>query len=184
MGKNNSRRDFIKKGLTGITAAAIAPSLIKSEVKKSEEKNIIYRTLGKTGMKVPIVSMGVMNAENPKLVESALENGMNYLDTAHVYQRGRNEQMLGEVLKGVKRDSYFIATKVPGNHSDRKTGLYTNKTDPEDFLKKFEISLQRLGLDHVDVLFLHSVKRKESVMFKDGLYGIVKETHSMYQIPL
>ncbi|MCK5220655.1 MAG: aldo/keto reductase, partial [Candidatus Aminicenantes bacterium] len=166
MVKNNSRRDFLKKGLTGITAAAIAPSLIKSEGKKKTEEKTIYRTLGKTGMKVPIVSMGVMNAENPKLVEAALENGMNYLDTAHVYQRGKNEEMLGEVLKGVKRDSYFLATKVPGNHADRKTGLYTDKTDPADFLKKFEISLKRLKLDYVDVLFLHSVKRKESVMFE------------------
>lgn len=166
MGKSNSRRDFIKKSLTGITAAAIAPSLIKSEVKKAKKGKLIYRTLGKTGMKIPIVSMGVMNAENPKLVESALENGMTYLDTAHVYQRGKNEQMLGEVLKGVKRDSYFIATKVPGNHMNRKTGLFTDKTDPADFLKKFEISLKRLGLDYVDVLFLHSVVKKEAVMFK------------------
>ncbi|MEN8222744.1 MAG: aldo/keto reductase [Acidobacteriota bacterium] len=166
MENRNSRRDFLKKGLTGITAAAIAPSLIKSEGIEKKTGKTIYRTLGKTGMKVPVVSMGVMNAENPKLVEAALENGMNYLDTAHVYQRGKNEQMLGEVLKGVKRDSYFLATKVPGNHADRKTGLYTDKTDPADFLKKFEISLKRLKLDYVDVLFLHSVKRKESVTFE------------------
>jgi len=174
MGKSNSRRDFIKKGLTGITAAAIAPSLIKSEVRKSEEKNVIYRTLGKTGMKVPVVSMGVMNAENPKLVEAALENGMTYLDTAWVYQRGKNEEMLGKVLQGVKRDSYFIATKVFGNHGDRKTGLYTDKTDPVDFLEKFETSLKRLKLDYVDVLFLHSAKRKETVTFKPLLDVMLK----------
>ncbi len=166
MENKNSRRDFLKKGLTGITAAALAPSLIKSEGVEKKKSETIYRTLGKTGMKVPVISMGVMNADNPKLVEAALENGITYLDTAHVYQRGKNEEMLGEVLKGVKRDSYFLATKVPGNHADRATGLYTDKTDPADFLSKFEISLKRLGLDYVDVLLLHSVKRKESVMFE------------------
>jgi len=175
MENKNSRRDFIKKGITGITAAAVAPSLIRSEGKEEEKKGkIITRTLGRTGMKLPVVSMGVMNAENPKLVEAALQNGMKYLDTAWVYQRGKNEEMLGEVLQGVKRDSYFIGTKVFGNHSNRKTGLYTDRTDPKDFLKKFETSLKRLKLDYVDVLFLHSVVRKETVVFKPLLDVMLK----------
>ncbi len=57
MGKSNSRREFLKKGLTGIAAAAIAPSLIKSEEIDKKESETIYRTLGKTGMKLPVVSM-------------------------------------------------------------------------------------------------------------------------------
>ena len=66
---------------------------------KKEEK-ITYRTLGKTGIKLPVITMGVMNTSNPSLVRAALSNEMYFLDTAQVYQRGTNETMLGEVLKG------------------------------------------------------------------------------------
>ncbi|MEN8152934.1 MAG: aldo/keto reductase [Acidobacteriota bacterium] len=175
-GEDNSRRKFIKKGLSGIAAAAVLPSAIAGENPEGSKtkSSIIYRTFGKTGIKLPVVSMGVMNADNPKLVEAALDSGMTFLDTAHVYQRGKNEEMLGKVLKGKKRDSFFIATKVPGNFSDRKTGLFTDKTDPKDFLKKFDISMKRLGLEYVDVLYLHSVKRKESVTFEPLLKTMLK----------
>lgn len=167
--KKNSRRNFIKKSITGIAGAAVLPSVVGAEYLGGEkEKSPEYaeRTLGKTGMKVPVVSMGVMNAENPKLVEAALDRGIKYLDTAYYYQRGRNEEMIGRVIKNRKRDSFFIATKVPGNFADRKTGLFTERTDPEDFVRKFEISLKRLGLDYVDVLFLHNIKRGESAVFE------------------
>lgn len=172
-----TRREFLKKSISGVTAAAFLPALLKGNkdvVSVSKKDKLILRSLGKTGMKLPVVSMGVMNAENPKLVDAALEKGITYLDTAHVYQRGKNEEMLGKVLKNKKRESFYIATKVPGNFADRKTGLFTERTDPVDFVNKFEISLKRLGLEYVDVLFLHSVVKKEAVMFEPLLNAMLK----------
>ena len=92
------------------------------------------RLLGKTGISLPTVSMGVMNSDNPNLVAAALDAGITFLDTAHVYQRGRNEEMLGEVLKDRKRGSFFLATKVPGGPMDRQTGRFLPEASPDEFL--------------------------------------------------
>ena len=78
--------------------------------------NMEYRTLGRTGLKVSAVSFGVMRLTDPAVLFEALEMGINYFDTAHGYQRGNNEKMLGDVLKQYGREQVFIATKIPPYH--------------------------------------------------------------------
>jgi predicted aldo/keto reductase-like oxidoreductase len=141
-------------------------------IKKPDK--IIYRTLGKTGIKMPIVSMGVMRADNPNLVKAALDSGIEHLDTAHGYQNGKNEEMIGKVLKDYSRDSYTIATKVPGDGMDRKTGKFTEETSPEAFIEKFNKSLERLQLDYVDILYLHGLSTREAVLFEPLLNAMKK----------
>ncbi len=174
---NKGRRTFLKSGLAGMAGIGLLPGMVKGEdgegIAKSRKK-FIYRTLGKTGIKVPIVSMGVMNADNPKLVKAALDAGIVHLDTAHYYQRGRNEEMVGQVIKDYKRSDYVLATKVPGLHEDRKTGKINPDTKPEPFLNMFEISLKRLGLKYVDVLHLHSVKSAAGAVFKPLMNAMAK----------
>jgi hypothetical protein len=113
--KGMGRRDFLKSTAVGLGGfvylSANAKSSPAKEQEKTEEK-ITYRTLGKTGMKLPVIAMGVMNTSNPALVRAALSNGLYYLDTAQTYQRGTNESMIGEVLKGRARDSFAIGTKA------------------------------------------------------------------------
>ena len=87
------------------------------------------------------------------------------MDTAHGYQRGTNEGTIGKVLKGRPRDSFFIATKVPGEPRDRQ-GNFSAETTADAWTKKFELSLQRLGLDYVDIIYLHNVQTKEAVLFE------------------
>jgi hypothetical protein len=122
------------------------------------------RVLGRTGLRVPIVSMGVMNADNPNLVRAALDGGITLLDTAHGYQQGRNEEMLGTVLPGRKRDSFILCTKVVVGGLDRKTGVFAPDSRPADLEEKLEISLKRLKLDHVDVFHLHNMSRRDSTL--------------------
>lgn len=177
--QENSRRSFIKKSAAGLAGVAILPGITSGEKKEKAAKTkgkrkLISRTLGRTGLKLPIVSMGVMNADNPNLVRSALDAGIVHLDTAHYYQRGRNEEMIGKVIKDVPRDKFVIATKVPGDHMDRKTGLFTKETSPKKFVEKFEISLKRLGLDYVDIFYLHSVVKREAALYEPLLNEMVK----------
>jgi len=176
---DSSRRRFIKKSAAGLAGAAVLPSVLSANQpspspEAGKKRKMIYRFLGKTGLKLPIVSMGVMNADNPKLVRAALDEGIIHLDTAHVYQRGRNEEMVGKVVKEVPRDSFVVATKVVGNASDRKTGLYTKDTDPNVFVKDFETSLKRLGLEYVDILYLHSVKNRQATLFEPLMNALIK----------
>ena len=79
---------------------------------KGKERKFVYRVLGKTGIKLPVINMGVMNTNNPNLVRVALDSGMVMLDTAQTYQRGQNEGMIGEVLKGRPREAFVLATKA------------------------------------------------------------------------
>lgn len=148
-----NRRDFLKHSIVATGALATAPMLIRIPPSPLEQPATrITRTLGRTGMKIPIVSMGVMRADNPALVRAALKSGIVYLDTAHGYQTGRNEEMLGKLLKEYPRDSFIISTKVPLEGSR------------EAFLEKLDISLKRLQMDHVDILYLHSASSREAAL--------------------
>lgn len=131
-----------------------------------QEKKIIYRTLGKTGIKVPVIGMGVMNANNPALIKAAMDKGITFYDTANGYQNGRNEEMLGEVFKDYPRNSFIISTKVAPNGVDTNTGIPTSATTPEDFLEKFNTSLKRLRMEYVDILYMHKALSPEMVNFK------------------
>lgn len=97
-----NRREFIKEGIAGLAGITVFNSSLQATTQNGvKEKNdeFIYRLLGKTGIKLPIVSMGVMNANNPQLVQTALDAGIVLLDTAHRYQEGRNEEMIGQAVK-------------------------------------------------------------------------------------
>jgi predicted aldo/keto reductase-like oxidoreductase len=170
MTENNNglkRRAFLKQGLTGLAAAGAAAGCTtgfgRAKAETEGPAKPIVRTLGKTGLKIPVVSMGVMNADNPAVVQAALEGGIVLLDTAWGYQRGRNEQMIGQVIKGRPRDSYIIATKVPGPNRDKTMQGLDPDALQKAFLDKFDESLGRLGLDHVEILNLHNNTAPEHV---------------------
>lgn len=172
------RRDFMKSSLASVGGLFFLPSLgMKEEVKvveaKGKERKFVYRTLGKTGIKLPVTNMGVMNTSNPNLVRAALDSGVVMLDTAQTYQRGQNEGMIGEVLKGRPRDSFVLATKAHLPY-DRKTGLYTEDATEEAFLKKVDLSLKNLGLEYVDIYYHHGVSLRESALFEPVLKALEK----------
>jgi len=157
------RRAFLKRGLIGLAGAGAAAVPFASARGRqagaagARKGAVITRKLGRTGIVLPVVSMGVMNADNDNLVRSALDAGMVHLDTAHGYQRGRNEEMIGRVLKGRPRESFVISTKV---------------WEDEKFAGLLDLSLKRLGLDHVDILYVHGLGSKAEVMSDLNLRNI------------
>lgn len=181
MKSNNSinRRGFLKSSVIGtagfiVGQKAFSEVPLKNKKQESSDQNFIYRTLGNTGIKLPIISMGVMRADNPNLVKAALEKGIVHLDTAHGYQGGRNEEMIGKVVKEFPRDSYVIATKARPDGYDRKTGMFSEDVTEKDFLDKFDISLNRLGLEYVDILYLHNISKRESALNETMLNALKK----------
>ncbi len=174
--KGVGRRDFLKSTVAGLGGFVYLGAKAESSLGKAQEKaeeKITYRTLGKTGMKLPVITMGVMNTSNPALVRAALSNGLYYLDTARTYQRGTNESMIGEILKGRPRDSFAIATKA---HLavDHRTGLYTEEAAEEAFAQKIDTSLRSLGLDYIDIYHHHGVWVKETALYEPVLNALVK----------
>ena len=159
--RNFTRRDFLSKSAFGVAALGVIgvsghPLQSKDEKKSIHTKGkIIYRTLGRTGIKIPIVNMGVMNAYNPELVKRSYEIGVRHFDTAENYQRGKNEEMVGNVIKELNvRDKVIIATKVYIPHQQRNIPPEKAK---EIFLKTVEGSLKRLKTDYIDILYSHVV---------------------------
>jgi aryl-alcohol dehydrogenase-like predicted oxidoreductase len=117
-----------------------------------------FRTLPKTGLKVSRLSFGTMTfgaqtdeATAHRMVDCCLDAGINFLDTANVYNRGAAETIVGRALKG-RRDKIILASKVRG-----KMG---NAPDEEGLSraamhKAIDASLARLGTDYVDLYYLH-----------------------------
>jgi predicted aldo/keto reductase-like oxidoreductase len=168
-----NRRDFIKAGLSGSAGLLIIDSVRAQQIKKEEKiaaNKFVYRVLGQTGLRLPVVSMGVMNADNPALVDAALKAGIMHLDTAHVYQRGRNEEMIGKIIKNYKRDSYVLATKIKADQSDAGK----EQVIIQEMMEKLDISLKRLQLEYVDILYLHGVNNREDVLFEPTIHAMEK----------
>ncbi|MGB9678324.1 MAG: aldo/keto reductase, partial [Candidatus Ratteibacteria bacterium] len=117
---------------------------------------MIYKTIGKSDLKVSGMAIGAWQIggqwgnynrkEVEKIINLAIENGVNFIDTAEAY--GESESVLGEVLKG-KRDKFVIATKIGGNHFDYKTAK-----------EHLTSSLKRLKTDYVDLYQVHWPKMK------------------------
>jgi predicted aldo/keto reductase-like oxidoreductase len=171
--KNINRRGFLKTGIAGAAGiVAFSPSLVSAS-SAGQQDGVIYRTLGRTGMKVPVISFGVMRADNPNLCKAAYEKGIKLFDTANGYQNGNNETMLGNLFKDYPRNSFFLATKVKPIGTD-KDGKPSDQTTAEDFLTKFNTSLTRLKMDYVDILYVHDIRSAEMLEYKPIINAVKK----------
>jgi len=128
------------------------------------------RTLGHSGLFVSELCLGTMTfggnedmwgqigrldqSEADALVKTALDSGINFIDTANIYAGGQSEKILGQSLKslGVARDDVVIATKVMGPMGD---GPNARGASRGHILSQCKASLERLGLDHIDLYQIH-----------------------------
>ena len=161
MSTDYTRREFMTTPLTYLATAGLlgaCTDVLNGGIPRAAESapatKLIMRPLGKTGITLPIVSMGVMNAEAPGLIVRSYEVGIRHFDTAAGYQGGRNEEMVGQTIRqlGV-RDKVVISTKA----HVRGAGHGDPVNNKADLLKIFAGSLERLQMDHVDTLYLHAV---------------------------
>ncbi|WP_411350362.1 aldo/keto reductase family protein [Paenibacillus sp. WLX2291] len=119
-----------------------------------------YRRLGGSGLKVSEISLGswltyggYVERENAvHSIRKAYELGINFFDTANVYERGEAEKVVGETLKDYPRESYVLATKVFGNMGD---GPNDRGLSRKHITEQCHASLQRLGHDYIDLYYCH-----------------------------
>ncbi len=119
-----------------------------------------YRSLGRTGVMVSPLCLGAMNFGGPTdeetsiaIINRALDAGINFIDTANVYNSGESERIVGKALKeNGARDSVVLATKVHGQVGD---GPNDQGNTRYHILKACEDSLRRLQTDHIDLYQLH-----------------------------
>ena len=147
-----------------------------------------YRTLGKTGLKVSLVSygsggarklgqnIGMSSADQDGLVHHCLDNGINLFDTSEAY--GNSEEILGRALtsSGVPRDSYILATKCRYRTPDGKL------RKPEDIAASIEDSLRRLQTDCIDVMQFHVLNSAHYFDVVERHYPVLKRAQEQGKI--
>ncbi|XP_059146691.1 uncharacterized protein LOC131934638 isoform X2 [Physella acuta] len=136
-----------------------------------------YRPLGNTGLHVSLLSLGGSAVgsvfgetdleESVHVVRTAVKSGINYVDTAPWYGQGKSETVLGKVLPSLPRSSYYVSTKV-GRYEQDVERMFDFSA--ERTLASVDESLQRLGLDYVDVIQVHDME------FAPSLDIIINET--------
>ena len=149
--KMMERRKFLKT-ISSTLLGIAAPNILKVRLslgKTEKAPALEYRTLGGTGLKVTVVSMGVMNCSDPAVLHRAFDLGINFYDTADCYMHGHNEEMVGKVFQG-RREKVFIQTKVHAHDEKRMRA-------------SVERSLRRLRTDYIDVLLWHGLHSPEEV---------------------
>ena len=119
-----------------------------------------YRRLGNSNLKVSALCLGTMMfgdqtdlAEAERIVGSAREHGVNFIDTADVYSKGRSEEMVGKLLSAsADRYDWILATKLGNAMSNRPNQSHYSRNW---IVREVESSLKRLSTDYIDVLYLH-----------------------------
>jgi len=123
-----------------------------------------YRSLGRPGVQVSRLCLGCMNfgddcneEDSIRIIHRALDAGINFLDTADVYSRGKSETITGKALaQGGRRDRVFLATKVYNRMDDHDPNAWGSHR--YHIIQGCEDSLRRLGTDHIDLYQIHRPK--------------------------
>jgi aryl-alcohol dehydrogenase-like predicted oxidoreductase len=137
-----------------------------------------YRRLGRSGLRISSLVLGTMNFGNPtdkgeafRIIDAAIEAGINLLDCADIYADGESERILGEALaRNGKRKEVFVTSKVFWRTG---TGPNDQGNSKHHIIKSCEASLKRLRTDYLDIYFLHrtdfDVPQEESLETLDIL---------------
>ncbi len=172
MGNSIDRRNFIQKTI-GISLAIAGTNLL-SGCENYDSKGLPTCILGKTGVKIPRIAMGLGSRfctikdpeESEAILNYALDNGLYYWDTAWIYNNKItgviSEERVGQVIK-YRRKEVFLSTKVTSR-------------DPKEAMNQIETSLKRLNTDKLDMLKIHgvaSIEDVDTIGAKGGVYEIV-----------
>ncbi len=163
-----NRREFLTAGLVGTASVLLGDNSLTGAVQTQVQSgpftfpDPVYRTLGRTGLKVSVVSFGAMLTPEPEVLKFAFDHGVNYVDTARKYMDGKNEEIVSKALKG-RRNKVYVATKtLPGSRTK------------EDIFRNVETSLKTLEIDHIDVIQIHNLTDKERIFIPETREALVR----------
>ena len=157
-----TRRDVLRLGIAaaGMTAGAMTRSFAEDATSAPHQPSIrkgdmLYRPLGSTGEQVSVLGLGGHHIGRPtdeqeaiRLIRSAIDHGMTFMDNCWDYHDGASEIRMGKALRDGYRAKAFVMTKIDGRTK-------------EEAAKQIEESLKRLQTDHIDLMQHHEVIRME-----------------------
>jgi aryl-alcohol dehydrogenase-like predicted oxidoreductase len=162
-----SRREFLER--SSLAAAALPALAGTARASGLAAGTLPRRTLGRTGVSVPILALGCGSRflmypadQASAVLEKAIGLGINYFDTAIGYGNGESETRIGRVM-ATRRKDVFLATKVPTRARTREAAL-----------REVEASLRRLQTDHLDLLHIHSLGTEDDLAKVEASDGALK----------
>ncbi len=154
-----NRREFMETVALGVAGAGLAASagvplpLMAEPSETTKVGDMPYRTLGRSGEKVSLLGLGGYHigiqkdeAESTRIIRSAVDHGVNFLDNCWDYNDGESERRMGKALRDGYRQKVFLMTKMDGQVKDA-------------YNRQLEESLKRLQTDHIDLVQFHEVIR-------------------------
>jgi predicted aldo/keto reductase-like oxidoreductase len=168
---DTTRREVLRLGIAvaGMTAAGMTPSFAEDAASVQQQASVrkgdmLYRPLGSTGEQVSVLGLGGHHIGRPadeqegiRLIRSAIDHGMTFMDNCWDYHDGASEIRMGKALRDGYRAKAFVMTKIDGRTK-------------QEAAKQIEDSLKRLQTDHIDLLQHHEIIRMEDGdrIFADG----------------
>ena len=145
-----NRREFIKTSAASAIGFGIACNDSICVLNQSGELPRIrdYRRLGRTGALISDIGSGVPYSE--PVLKTAIDRGVNFIETSETYSNGNNEILVGNVIKNIEREKLFITTKV-----NLTLGLINSS---DDIAARAEESLKRLNTPHIDLYMIHQAQ--------------------------
>ena len=167
-----SRRDFLRRLGIGAGSAmammALEPLSVLAQKKtdKGVANRMTYRVQHGSGEHISLLGFGMMRLPNNqdevnRLVDYAIEHGVNYFDTAPVYMRGESEVLTGNALARYPREKFFVATKMSNQWGDSSL---------EGAKKMYMTSMKKLRVDYIDYYLLHSIGGGRNGSLQQTLY--------------
>jgi len=148
-----TRKEFLKRGPGAVIGASIAGATVPALIRSARAaQNIEYRQLGKSRIKVSAVGLGASRISEPSLIKRVLDMGVNFIDTGRMYSRGRNEELIGRIVKGIRKD-LVIQSKI-----DQKIQKNTSAME-----KSINDSLKALGTDYIDIMLIRGATTEQAV---------------------
>jgi aryl-alcohol dehydrogenase-like predicted oxidoreductase len=153
------RRTFLGRTLEALAVAWLARFAVAAPAQAdgADERrgDMLYRPLGSTGVTVSAIGLGGFHvgqqrdeAESVRIIRSAVDRGITFLDNCWDYNGGASEERMGKALRDGYRDKVFLMTKIDGRTRDAAA-------------RQIDESLRRLGTDHLDLLQMHETIRLE-----------------------
>ena len=137
-------------------------------------------TLGMGNMRLPVTEPRgpIDEAKAREIIEAAYAGGVNYFDTAYGYHNGESERFVGKVLSQFPRDTWYLASKMPGHMMHWRNGRiefsgYLTGHTMDSVAQIFETQLEKCGVDYFDFYMLHNLCETSIDFYMDPELGVV-----------
>ena len=148
-----SRNEFLHRAAGGILGMSLAGFSAPAFIRRVHAaENIEYRTIGKSGIKVTAIGLGGSRTNEPSVMKRAFDMGVNFVDTGRMYAQGKNEEMIGKVIKDFRKN-VVIQSKIDQKIQNDKTAMG----------KSIDDSLKALQTDYIDIMIIRGANSKDTI---------------------